>query len=68
MRTELKRLRVTNFLTQEKMAKKCGTSRNNYSFIEKGKREGNANFWFTLQKEFNVPIEKMDELRKVERG
>ena len=66
MRTELKRLRVTNFLTQEQMAEKCGTSRNNYGFIEKGKRKGSAEFWLNLQKEFGLSVEQVEELRKVD--
>lgn len=66
MRTKLKVFRVENHLTQEQMAKRCGTSRNNYSFIEQGKRDGSADFWFSLQKEFNVPIEEMHKLRETE--
>ena len=66
MRTKLKLLRIENHLTQEEMAKRLDTSRNNYNFIENGKRKGGADFWFTLQKTFNVPIEKMDEIRKID--
>lgn len=66
MRTQLKLFRVSQHLTQGEMAEKCGTSRNNYNFIEQGKRDGSADFWFNLQKEFNVPIEKLHELRTVE--
>ena len=66
MRTQLKLFRVSQHLTQEQMAKRCGTSRNNYNFIEQGKREGSAEFWFKLQKEFNVSIELLHELREVE--
>ena len=66
MRKELKRMRVSNFLTQENMAKRCGTSRNNYSFIEKGKREGSVEFWLTLAQEFKLTIDELEELRKNE--
>lgn len=65
MRKELKRLRVSNFLTQEQMAAKCGTSRNNYAMIEQGKRAGSADFWFTLQQKFDLPIGRLNEMRKV---
>jgi DNA-binding XRE family transcriptional regulator len=68
MRRELKRLRLHNFLTQAEMADKCGVSRNNYAYIEQGNRAGSADFWFTLQKEFNIPFERLDDMRKVERG
>ena len=68
MRKELKRLRVSNFLTQEKMSARCKISRNNYAFIEQGKRAGSADFWLTLQKEFDLPIDKLNEMRKVEMG
>ena len=68
MRTELKRLRVSNFLTQEQMATIGGVSRTQYSFIEQGKRKGDIDFWFALQKKFNLSIEELDRLRQVETG
>lgn len=64
MRTELKRFRVSNFLSQDKIAERCKTSRNNYAMIEQGKRAGSADFWFTLQEEFDIPIDKLNEMRK----
>ena len=65
VRKELKRLRVSNFLSQEQMAKRCNVSRNNYSYIERGERDGSADFWFTLQDKFNVPMEQLIEMRRI---
>ena len=67
MRTELKLFRVANHLTQEKMAERIGTSRTNYRAVESGERKGNADFWLDLQKEFNIPIDKLHELRTLEK-
>lgn len=65
MRTELKRFRVSNFFTQEQMAEKGGVSRNCYAAIEQGNRAGSADFWFNIQAEFNLPIDKLNEMRNV---
>ena len=53
-RNELKVLRVRNNLTQPLMAEKLGVSKSTYNLIEQGKRRGSAEFWLTLQKEFNL--------------
>lgn len=66
MRVNLKRFRVNKFLTQGQIAEMCGVSRGMYSFIELGQRAGSAEFWFNLQKEFNIPFDELCELRKIE--
>ena len=66
MRTELKKFRVGQHLNQADMAKKIGVSRVTYAFVENGKRSGNADFWGTLQKVFNVPDEEMWQLQKLD--
>ena len=65
MREQLRLLRLSNFLSQEKMSERCKTSRNNYAMIEKGQRAGSADFWLNLQEEFNLPLDKLKEMRKV---
>lgn len=68
MRTALKQFRVGVHLTQEEMAEKIGVSRATYSFVEKGKRSGNAEFWNNLQKAFDVPDSDMWQLQKLDEG
>ena len=67
MREELKRLRVTNFLTQEQMAKKLGVSRNNYAMIEQGKRTGSVDFWLTLRTKFKLSLAQLEKMREVKK-
>ena len=64
MRTELKKFRIGLHLTQSEMAERIGVSRTTYGFVERGERGGTAEFWEKLQKEFDVPDEKMYQLMK----
>ena len=64
MRTGLKMFRVKNHLTQQQVAERVGISRQVYSKIERGVSQGNANFWVTLQRCFNIPDEYMYTLIK----
>lgn len=58
-RLKLKQLRIGLDLNQTKMAVRCKIDRNTYSLIELGKREGSADFWFNLKKEFNLSPEQV---------
>lgn len=51
---KLKNLRLTFGLSQGEMAKRLGTTRENISFYEAGKREPNSKFYQKLQSEFHV--------------
>lgn len=64
MRTTLKLFRIGKHLTQKKIAGEIGVSRATYSFIERGIRSGNFEFWENLQKAFGVPDEEMYKLQK----
>lgn len=67
MRTALKQFRIGVHLKQSEMAEKTGVCRTTYGFIEKGKRDGSAEFWANLQKAFNVPDEQMYQLMKIDK-
>lgn len=66
MRTALKQFRIGLHLKQSEIAKKIGVCRTTYGFVELGKRGGTAEFWANLQREFNVPDEKMYQLMKID--
>lgn len=66
MRTELKKFRVGEHLTQSEMAEKIGVSRVTYQLVENGKRSGNHTFWKNLKFVFEVPDEEMWKLQEVE--
>ena len=65
-RHNLYMLRCDNKLTTEEMAKRTGVSRTTYSHIENGRRGGSQTFWSAVQREFEVPDEKMYPLMRVE--
>lgn len=67
-RHNLYMLRCENMLTKGKMAKLTGVSRANYTNIENGKSFGARAFWENLQREFNIPDEKMYIYMKTEKG
>ena len=66
MRTNLKVFRTAHKLRQTDIAYDLGVSRATYSFIERGERSGNAEFWQKLQRVYNVPDEQMYALMKVD--
>lgn len=66
MRTNLKVFRTARKLRQTDIAYDLGVSRATYSFIERGERSGNAEFWQKLQRVYNVPDEQMYALMKVD--
>lgn len=66
MRTNLKVFRIRHKLTQAKISDLLGVSRQVYSYIENGKRSGTAEFWSALQREFDVPDEKMYPLMRLD--
>lgn len=59
MRYKLYMLRCSKKLTKGEMAEKTGVSRVTYTLIENGKRDGSQAFWEAVQREFEVPDEKM---------
>ena len=63
-RTNLKVFRVKLNLTQDEMADKIGYTRQSYSAIEAGERNGRDAFWNTLQEAFNIPDDEMWALKK----
>ena len=66
MRTELKLIRVKNHLTQKEIAERLDITQTTYLAIEKGRRRGSEEFWINLQREFNIPDEKMYSLMKLD--
>lgn len=66
MRTNLKVFRVKQKLNQKEMAEKIGVSRQVYSYIERGKRNGSTDFWQALQKVFAIPDAEMWQLQKLD--
>ena len=66
MRSRLKAFRVLKKLRQTDIAYELGVSRATYSFIERGERSGNAEFWQRLQRTYSVPDEEMYKLMKVD--
>lgn len=68
VRHNLYMFRCENKLTKGGMAKRTGVSRTTYTNIESGKRLGTKSFWDNLQREFNIPDEKMYSLIKTEEG
>lgn len=58
-RIELKKLRIERNLTQQEVAERLGVSIGTYSFIESGVKRGSEKVWLKIQKEFDIPDEKM---------
>lgn len=63
-RRELKLLRVTQELTQQQMAERCGVSKATYCVIEQGKRHGSLDFWKRVQKEFELDGEQIWQMQQ----
>ena len=61
-RTTLKLLRVKHGLSQDKMAKKVGYSRNHYASIENGDRDVTLKFLEGLCNAFGMSFEEAKEL------
>lgn len=67
MRKNLKLFRVAQGMTQEEISDKIGVSRTTYNSVERGDRGGDiVNFWGALQRAFDIPLEKMGELQKLD--
>lgn len=64
MPNKLKILRITHGYSQNAMAKKMSISYPQYRNIEKGKMRGSTDFWFTLQKNFNLSDKELLELMR----
>lgn len=58
-REKLKKLRISNGLTQEEMAEKCGCSRLTYCKAENGESDPFPRFWKNLKAAFNIPETEM---------
>lgn len=66
-RESLYLLRCKHKLTQAEFAAKCGITCRGYQNIEWGIRQGSAEFWAAVQREFNVPDAEMYALMKLEK-
>lgn len=64
MRKNLKLLRVEHDLTQAQMAERLGVSSRCYGSIEKGRSNGELDFWLKLKAEF--PAISIEEMAKKE--
>lgn len=62
MRKELKIFRIRHNLTQGQLGNMFGITRQQYCLIETGRRKGSADFWLSLQKEFDLTNEETQEL------
>jgi transcriptional regulator with XRE-family HTH domain len=58
--------RTARKLRQTDIAYDLGVSRATYSFIERGVRNGKAEFWDRLQRTYNVADEDMYKLMKLD--
>ena len=66
MRNNLYMFRHKMKLTQQEIAEKIGCSRQTYSSIEKGTRDGRVQFWYKLQAVFALLDAEIGELMKKE--
>ena len=64
MNAALKQFRSDIGLKQEEIAEKIGVSRQTYGNAEQGKRVGSVEFWFALQKVFDVPLDLLRVIQK----
>ena len=63
-RTELKRFRVSKFLTQEQVAKLLGYSRGQYARFENGEQDVTLRFLQALEKAFGITFDEAKEITK----
>ena len=66
MRNGLYMFRHSKRLSQSEIAKKIGCSRQTYSSIETGTRNGTVKFWNKLKTAFNIPDTELGGLMKVD--
>lgn len=66
VRENLKDFRLLKRMSQDDFAKEIGYSRQMYSQVESGLRDGTPSFWDAVQKAFNIPDSKMWALTKKE--
>lgn len=64
MRTELKKFRIGEHLTQEQFARKIGYNRSMYMEVENGKREPSMRFCVAISETFGIPMAEVLELVK----
>ena len=65
-RTALYMFRHSKGLSQSEIAEKIGCSRQAYSYIETGARDGALTFWRKLQTAFNIPDAEIGGLMRKE--
>lgn len=53
----LKEMRIKKGVSQETVAKYLGVARSNYSYIERGERNGNIKLFYRLSKYFEVSLD-----------
>lgn len=66
VRENLKDFRLLKRMSQDEFAEAIGYSRQMYSQVESGLRDGTPAFWDAVQKAFNIPDSKMWALTKKE--
>ena len=68
MRNGLYMFRHSKRLSQSEIAEKIGCSRQTYSQIETGARDGTLNFWRNLQTAFNIADTELGGLMRIDTG
>lgn len=66
MRTNLKVYRIKKHLTQAEAAKQIGAGRAMYGHIERGFRNGSAEFWAKVKKAYKLSDSELKRLQKNE--
>lgn len=66
VRENLKDFRLLKRMSQDEFAEAIGYSRQMYSQVESGLRDGTLEFWGAVQKRFDIPDSKMWALTKKE--
>lgn len=66
VRENLKDFRLLKRMSQDEFAEAIGYSRQMYSQVESGLRDGTLEFWGAVQKRFDIPDSEMWALTKKE--
>ena len=65
-RMNLLKFRGAMALTQDVISSRIGVNRQYYAAVERGRINGNPDFWAKLQKAFDIPDSEMYPLQKIE--
>lgn len=63
-RLVLQQARLSNKLTQEKLAQKLGISKQQYSRIENGLQNGSIEMWDILEDLFHIPQRELRDMKR----